>query len=721
MAKWLALVALLFASMAPAAVPSDILGKGVWGSDGWDDQGFPLRAGTTLNKLGNGVDPDGGTPPAAAYEFTDIPTTDTANWATTATQPQANFCNLTINGGTCEQAKMRFTANVTHTLFDDPIRNFGQPGTSHCHIFFGNGSASAFSTYQTLRNTASRFSAASGGSFNGTAYWMPCLIKENAFGDGKDYIVKPDWVTAYYTAAGASITSQLTYLLLGLRYVGGYNMDDGSSGNPWGAWLQAKIDAANAQAGTSGRYSISRPGDGFNPVNWGFVCASTGQRLEKKLANADGSGSFSPACPSTSKIELQFSGPECWDGVNFWSPGGYKHVTPMIWDNVASAFICPNGWYRLPELQLTIPFTHSGAADYTTWKLASDAPGSAHVSSFHTDWLNGWDKTALRMWQDNCMGVNAVAHECNDGTLAQNFRLFTAESGLYRSPQVNTTQSFGTSSPTKMWLLPPQSKKTHDMLMYGHRTPSPLTRILDVEGDSNAVCGDELSVGNDCTGGFTFTQAYALNYNYARERAWSKGGSGIVTITARQASLIAAKPPAGTPWVVSLHTGTNDLNRICMPLGGQCQFATDADYVAAIFAYTDALRAAGAKVVVTTILPGGSDPPQAANFNTHRAVVNPLIRAGLGTHFDALADFAANTTIGDNGDNLSSTYYSDQIHLTSAGHLIALPIYAAAVSKAFNAPQTASVLLALDFDLQDAAVLPVQRTRCFAFDCGIEW
>lgn len=466
-ARSLAGVALLAiaAPLSAQAVPADILAAGYWGSDGWDDQGFPLASGTTLNKLGNGINPDGGTPPGMAFEFADIPTTDAANWRTTAAQGGVNFCNLIINGGTCEQAKSRFTANATHMLLDDPIRNPGQPGASHPHLFFGNGAANANSTFQSLRAMAARYSASSGGAFNGTAYWMPCTVKGG-------YCLIPDWVTFYYTAASAAISDQLTYPPLGLRYVSNFNMDDGTPANPWGAWIQAKLDAANAVPATaaaypSGRYSITNP-SGFNPANTGYVCSSTGQRLEGKIANADGTGSFSPACPSTSQIEVQASGAECWDGWNFWSPGGYKHVTPMVWDKAANggagAFICPNGWYRLPEFQITVPYTHTGAADYTTWKLSSDPAGAARMSTFHFDWFGAWDKTAFRMWLDNCLGINAVAHECNDATLGANFRLFTAESGLYRSPQVKVVQgAYTTADTTKMFKLPTGAETTMHM------------------------------------------------------------------------------------------------------------------------------------------------------------------------------------------------------------------------------------------------------------------
>lgn len=408
--------------------------------------------GSQLNKLGNGIDPDGGTPPAMAYELPDVPSSP-VGWSSSATNSGSNYCNLILFGGSCQQPKVRLNANVTHVLRDDPIRNFGQPGTSHCHTFFGNNSTNAYSTFASLRAHAAN-SASSGGALNGTAYWYPCIVKPNAFGDGKDYVVKPDFVIFYYTVASTTAAiDATTYLPLGLRYVSGFNMDDGvSSGEKLGGWLQTKIDAANAQPGTNpARYSLYHAG--LNSVTWGWVCG--GQLVRHKLANAAGVDPFT-SCPAGSQLVLQFSGAGCWDGVNFWSPGGYKHVIPKIWDIVANNWVCPNAWYELPVLQIELSFTHSGPADYTTWKCDSDAPGQDHCASFHTDWFNGWDRTTLHSWMDNCLGVGATPHECNNSTVGQNLRLYRAEAGLTgRFPQVSIAAPFyNTTDRTKMWLKP---------------------------------------------------------------------------------------------------------------------------------------------------------------------------------------------------------------------------------------------------------------------------
>lgn len=460
----LALVALLCASAAQAQTfpkPPDV--------PAFVDRttGILYAAGTTLNVPGDGSNSWGGTPPAMAYELPDIPTTESGWDRTTDNLDSANFKLLAMHGGTGSEIKFRTHANFTHVLFDDPIRNYGQPGTSHCHIFFGNGSVNAYSTYASLRATGRKYSRAAGGPKNSTGYWMPCILIENAFGDGKTYVVKPNVVAIYYVQQAVQ-WGKIVRPPLGLRYVGGYNMDDGT------AWLQGKVDEANAQPGTSGRYSVAN--GGFKAGDHRFLCESTGQTVHY-LRAADGSDPFSPTCPSSSRIILQFDAPNCWDGVNMWSPGGYKHVIPQVYDSVASDFICPNGWYRIPSLHLSIALGHEGATGprgYMNWKLASDPiTGNANSGTingetvlrgetFHNDWFNGWDLATLLNWNRQCIGTEGnIPHECNYSVTGRFQRLILDEATpTGRSPAVEDND-FVTDDPDNMFLVPSSPTGTH--------------------------------------------------------------------------------------------------------------------------------------------------------------------------------------------------------------------------------------------------------------------
>lgn len=94
---------------------------------------------------------------------------------------------------------------------------------------------------------------------------------------------------------------------------------------------------------------------------------------------------------------------------------------------------------------------------------------------------------------------------------------------------------------------------------------------------------------------------------------------------------------------------------------------------AALKTYWAARRAAGWKVVAVTILPA------TAVDNTKRAALNTLI-ASDPTLYDALADVAANHSIGDDGDNADLTYYvADGTHMTATGYGVVAGIVKTAI------------------------------------------
>jgi hypothetical protein len=97
-----------------------------------------------------------------------------------------------------------------------------------------------------------------------------------------------------------------------------------------------------------------------------------------------------------------------------------------------------------------------------------------------------------------------------------------------------------------------------------------------------------------------------------------------------------------------------------------------------LVSYCQARQAEGWKVVIVTILPR----EQNSTHNTARATVNTNIRTNWATFANALADVAANTTIGDDGDETNATNYdADQTHLNATGAAIAAGIIAPAVQS----------------------------------------
>lgn len=78
----------------------------------------------------------------------------------------------------------------------------------------------------------------------------------------------------------------------------------------------------------------------------------------------------------------------------------------------------------------------------------------------------------------------------------------------------------------------------------------------------------------------------------------------------------------------------------------------------------------GFKVMAFTVLPR-SDGGGLAGFETKRQAFNTLVRNNYTQFAERLVDVAANTTIGDSGDENNTTYYqSDKVHLTAAGQTI---------------------------------------------------
>lgn len=81
--------------------------------------------------------------------------------------------------------------------------------------------------------------------------------------------------------------------------------------------------------------------------------------------------------------------------------------------------------------------------------------------------------------------------------------------------------------------------------------------------------------------------------------------------------------------------------------------------------YCQARQAAGWKVCVVTMLPRNDVSIEAA-----RTTFNASVRSGWQSFANSIADIAADTAIGDSGDESNTTYYSDGIHPTAAGAAI---------------------------------------------------
>lgn len=396
------------------------------------------------------------TPPAYAYELPASDTVATTGW-TIASGGEA--CLTTLDGGSCTEAKFRTHSRVTHVLYDDPVRNYGQPGASHCHIFFGNQTVNAFSTFESLRTFDSKMrgSSSAGGPMNGTGYWMPCM--KVTIG-GVDYAIPPGEITIYYQE-NPTLSAVIYSIPVGMRYVLGYNMDEADT-------MPDVVAAANAAAGYA-RYRLHQSTEHTEPVWHTWSC---GGEQSMVLKNADNSDPFAGACTAGENLQLSVAGARCWDGTNLWSPGGYKHFIPVIWDTRTSKTVCPNNYYRAAALQLNLAWLSpgfSGERGYGNWSLDSDAmAGTLPGYSFHTDWMDGWRTEQRRAWERDCIGsgyLGGTPHECNNSAIGDTLRLIRGENAPdgSRSPQVPFGNQGDVNNLATLFKLPASSSGPVDV------------------------------------------------------------------------------------------------------------------------------------------------------------------------------------------------------------------------------------------------------------------
>ena len=423
-------------------------------------------SGNNPNVIGDGVGTRGSPMPVLANQLDDIPST-APGWIVPGSPPDA----VTAEAG--GEPKFRFHFNHSHGDTCDPIRNYGQPNAAHRHRFFNARYVNAWSTFASLRDRANWAAATgraattgTGGPYNGTAYWIPEMLDANGNG------IIPGMFFGYYTGHNLVKSQKMQRIPRGLRYVSGTNMDD-----PDDEQVKSEIAAANAQPGTAGRYSYI--GKGFSwamlaPDRLSKITTTDGLETVPWFRRPDGSdpweGKTVPGC----WLKCFIRGANFYDGVNLWSPGGYKHFRPPVGDSVTGLEVGPMGWYHLPELEIVPFYQHQN--DYMSWELASDQHLSMLLGrpvgggeSMHLDWLGAWADLvfgASTGWQHECVGTTdgSIPHGCESGTFsADGSRMIGSFTGDVapdgtRSPQVKLPESYDSSKLSGKFVPPPQWK-----------------------------------------------------------------------------------------------------------------------------------------------------------------------------------------------------------------------------------------------------------------------
>jgi lysophospholipase L1-like esterase len=198
-----------------------------------------------------------------------------------------------------------------------------------------------------------------------------------------------------------------------------------------------------------------------------------------------------------------------------------------------------------------------------------------------------------------------------------------------------------------------------------------LNRVLGIAPQLRDVFvadGDSITEGYQST--FLFNRPRQTQALLAKPmNVYDKGYFGD-TIMHRVSNYAADIAPIYNPLAINnileIAAGTNDI-------GGT---TTDVQVEGYLQSYITAAHATGWKVIVATILPrNGFTTTQ----NTYLANVNTWIRAGS-SGADAIADYAADPTMGNSASVTNTTYYADGTHPTTLGYGYLAPIEAAAVN-----------------------------------------
>lgn len=185
--------------------------------------------------------------------------------------------------------------------------------------------------------------------------------------------------------------------------------------------------------------------------------------------------------------------------------------------------------------------------------------------------------------------------------------------------------------------------------------------------------GNSLTVGDGSTGGADYpaqVMIYLNPYGAYTKYNYGVGGQKTTDMAADAAAQIDILYSAGNAQnILVAWEVTNDL------FFG----ASAATAYANIVSYCQARQAVGFQVVVLTVLPR-SNVGTPGSFEADRQTVNTSIRANWSTFADALADVAADTRIGDSGDEINVAYYDGSlVHLGNEGYGVVADITAAAI------------------------------------------
>jgi hypothetical protein len=271
----------------------------------------------------------------------------------------------------------------THVANDDPLIHPRNPGAAHEHVFLGNPSVDAFTTQESLLKASE--TRCDGNTLNRSGYWVPSLY--NAFGERIKYV---DPIIYYKTGYHLPPTS-ITPPPAGLQMIAG----KASASSPQD--IAITKFRCNSWQTDEPQFDPGDPHDHINTI---------------------------PNCDLDDMVEIRLVFPQCWDGVNLTSDDLQSHMAypEEATAPVAGTGSCPSSHpVAIPEISYNFEvYVTEETGPSSEWKFVTDSDNELGGTSFHGDWMNGWDEEVMETVVENCLNGSL---ECMVGLLGNGTRL----------------------------------------------------------------------------------------------------------------------------------------------------------------------------------------------------------------------------------------------------------------------------------------------------------
>ena len=291
--------------------------------------------------------------------------------------PAVGFDSLRIKATTeiapNSGGEFRIGCSYSHMSNDDPLVYPNQQGAAHHHTFFGNTSVNFKSDLNTFGAVGN--STCYGGIMNRSAYWVPSMINTET-----NAPIVPNGNALIYYKSGVIDGTLIKAPPKGLRMIAG-----------------------NAKATNNSVYN-----------NTGFTCHpgpnSTRTSWPRTMEIPSGS-----KCETGDDLMFSVFFPQCWDGVNLDSPNHKDHMAyPSHRTNQLPNFYCPATHpIAIPHITVNVHYTVTSVDKLDKWRLASDNytfNGTNAGYSAHSDYVEGWDRTAMEGIIKNCINGKKDGH-----------------------------------------------------------------------------------------------------------------------------------------------------------------------------------------------------------------------------------------------------------------------------------------------------------------------